>query len=70
MCRSIMDTPLTDLLDLLTPPDAIAPDAYLVKQRDGVTMLWRLSEGGPDDGALDPAPGWLLLPAYSNYPVR
>jgi len=47
-----------ELLDLLTG-DALPPGAYLVEQRDdGERVLWRLSDGAPPDGALDPAPGW------------
>ena len=54
---------LSEVLDLLAADDAVPPGAFLVEVRDGVRVLWRISEGGPPDGAVDPAPGWSLLPA-------
>jgi len=54
MSRVMVDT-LTELLDLLTP-DAIAPGEFLVERDDdGTRLLWRITEGAPPDGALDPA---------------
>jgi hypothetical protein len=36
---------------------------YLLEDNDGLLVLWRLSEGEPEDAALAPASLWpLLLP--------
>ena len=36
---------------------------YLVERRGVWLLLWRLSEGEPPDGALEPATDWALVPA-------
>jgi len=52
-----------ELLDLLAT-DAVPLGEYLFELRDdGARLLWRISEGAPPDGALDPADEWALLPA-------
>ena len=35
---------------------------YLVERRGVWLLLWRLSEGEPPDGALEPAADWALVP--------
>jgi hypothetical protein len=48
-------------------PDGLLADAplgdYLLEQRDHIRLLWRLTEGEPPDGALEPAEAWALPPA-------
>jgi hypothetical protein len=36
---------------------------YLVERRGVWLLLWRLSDGEPPDGALEPAANWALVPA-------
>jgi hypothetical protein len=36
---------------------------YLVEQHGELCILWRISEGEPDDGAISPAGAWWLLAA-------
>lgn len=46
-----------ELLSLLID----APEGeYLAELREGVHVLWRISEGEPQDGAMDPALAWAL----------
>jgi hypothetical protein len=33
---------------------------YLLECRDGWRILWRLTDGEPPDGALEPAEAWAL----------
>ena len=56
-----MDT-RRELLDLLAS-DAIPPGEYLVYDDGEHRVLWKINEGEPHDGALDPAPRWSLLTA-------
>jgi hypothetical protein len=49
-----------DLLELLED----VPLGYYLVERNGLRLvLWRLSEGEPPDGALEPAEDWALAPA-------
>jgi hypothetical protein len=36
---------------------------YLAERRGIWLILWRLSEGEPPDGAIEPADDWALAPA-------
>jgi hypothetical protein len=63
---SVVDTMIPEqLLRLLATDDAIPPGEFLVEaigEAGHLTrVLWRISEGEPAKGALDPAPGWSLL---------
>jgi hypothetical protein len=49
-----------DLLELLED----APLGQYLLERIGLRfILWRLSDGEPPDGALEPAEDWVLSPA-------
>jgi hypothetical protein len=37
---------------------------YLLTQEPGQQLLWRISEGEPPDGALEPAEGWTLAAGH------
>jgi hypothetical protein len=56
MCMFQLDEDLEPLL-----ADAPSGD-YLLEQRGCVRLLWRITEGEPPDGALEPAPCWSLAP--------
>jgi hypothetical protein len=36
-----------------------APGQYLLEQKGGQRIVWRISEGEPPDDAFEPAGGWL-----------
>ena len=56
MQELLSDDPAGDLLEN-------APlGQYLVERRSIWLLLWRLSEGEPPDGALEPAADWALVP--------
>ena len=55
--QELSDDPAGDLLE-----DA-PTGQYLVERRGIWLLLWRLSEGEPPDGALEPAADWALVPA-------
>jgi hypothetical protein len=44
--------------DLLLPSDPSGD--YLISEADDIRLLLRISEGEPEDGAMDPAPFWWL----------
>ena len=53
------------MLDLLPEDTAVlladmSPGEYLLEQRGRWRILWRLTEGEPPDGALEPAADWVL----------
>jgi hypothetical protein len=53
------------MLDLLPEDTAalladVSPGEYLLEHRGRWLLLWRLTEGEPPDGALEPALDWVL----------
>jgi len=55
--NSIAEDVLTQLAT-----DAVPHGVYLLEElRDGTRVLWRISDGAPDDAALDPADEWTLM---------
>jgi hypothetical protein len=55
----MQELPPDELLELLED----APlGHYLVERRGPRRILWRLTEGEPPDGALEPADDWALVP--------
>ena len=55
--QELSDDPAAELLE-----DAPLGQ-YLVERRGIWLLLWRLSDGEPPDGALEPAADWALVPA-------
>jgi hypothetical protein len=53
-----MQEPLSD--DLLALLENVPLGQYLVERRDQQLLLWRLSDGEPPDGALEPADAWRM----------
>jgi hypothetical protein len=49
--------------DLVERLEGVPMGQYLIEQRGLWFVLWRLSEGEPPDGALEPATDWALSPA-------
>jgi hypothetical protein len=64
LCHGVKATELMALI-LLAEDDPAG--TYLFEKRDDLRILWRLSEGGPEDNALAPASLWPLLPPYFRY---
>jgi hypothetical protein len=48
---------LDDLVELL---EGVPIGEYLVQQDDTRRILWRLTDGEPPDGALEPAEDWAI----------
>ena len=60
ICHGVKTTELMALI-LLAEDDPTG--TYLLEESDGLRILWRLSEGEPEDEALAPVALWpLLLP--------
>jgi hypothetical protein len=56
-----MQEPLSD--DPTELLDGVPLGQYLTERIGARLLLWRLTEGEPPDGALEPAVGWTLVPA-------
>jgi hypothetical protein len=56
----------TELMALILLTEDDPAGIYLFEKRDDLRILWRISEGGPEDDALAPDALWpLLLPPDS-----
>ena len=46
--------------EMIELPEDAPTGEYVIERRGIWRILWRLSEGEPPDGALEPATGWTL----------